>query len=610
MALCRIPSAVAVAGVALALALVAGALASCADRPAAPSTVRGGDAARDGAAPLCVDGRPTAAYPPGPYELGVLGTVPAGMSFEGPAGIVRVADFFEPCAERSRILVVRSGAAWCGPCLWHVAHTRRFVDDARLAGRIVLLDLLIADEDNMPAKVADLPRWRERIDAPFEVAVDPSYSFGPALLARAPLPEYVFIDTRTMTTLSTMSDPDPESLVARLALELADLDGAPRPAPVSPTLIDDHFTENELELIRGMKLVAAPPADPTNEYADAKSAASLGKSLFSDALLSPSGDVSCAKCHDPAQDLSDGVGQSIGVARVDRNSPAVALSAHSRWQFWDGRVDTLWGQALGPIEDPRELASSRLFVAHRIAKHYAAEYEAVFGAKYPLPDLTGLPAGGKPGDPAYDALPSSTREEISRVFVNVGKAIAAFERAMRVKPNAIDRYVDGDRSALTRDEKHALGLFMKSGCAQCHWGPRLTDDAFHVLRFATGRQDGMADEGRLAGLARLASFEFLASSRWSDAPSVAKPFLVDAPTMLGAFKTPTLRGLPTSAPYGHGGTLPKLLDVTRHYGGRGLDHADPLAVGTTEPWVPSFDENVVRELVPILERMTGAVELP
>jgi cytochrome c peroxidase len=596
----------------LALAVVGGA-AACGDDPPASSVQRSsGDAGADAEAPLCVDGKPTVAYPPEPYELGVLGTVPAGLSFEGPDGPVTIESFFEPCATRSRLLIVRSSAAWCGPCLWHAAHTKRFLEDPRFAGRLILVDLLVGDEDNMPATLPALARWREKIDsAGSKLAVDPSYTFGPALLSRAPLPEYVLIDTRTMKIVSTMSDPDPVSLAARLELELADLDKVPRPAPVTPPLVDEHFTENEIDLIRGMKLGnLAPPPDPTNEYGDAPAAVALGKALFNDAALSPSGNVSCATCHDPGQALADGVPQSTGVAKVDRNSPAIALSAHGRWQFWDGRADTLWMQALGPFEDAKEFGGSRLFVAQQIVQRYATEYGAVFGAKYPLPDLGSLPASGKPGDPAYDALSADDKEKVTRIFVNVGKAIAAFERAMRVKPNALDRYADGDVTALTADQKHALRLFLRNGCVQCHWGPRLTDDAFHVLRFPTGRQDKKADPGREEGLVKLSASEFLASSKWSDAPSAAKTFVVDAPTMLGAFKTPTLRGLPTSAPYGHGGTLQTLFDVAKHYGARGLEHADPQAVGTTEQWAPNFDTGIVSELPTFLDVLTGEVELP
>ncbi len=600
----------------LALVLAVAAVAACGDGDDAPATPTpdpkdGGGA--DAEVPLCVDGKPTGAYPPGPYEMEILGTVPPGLSFDGPDGPVSIDSFFEPCAPRSRLLVVRSSAAWCGPCLWHAAHTQRWLDDPQYADRIVLVDLLVADEENMPPTNAAATRWREKVDASgTRVALDDRYTFGPALLSRAPLPEYVFIDTRTMKILTTLEDPDPETLHGRIALELADLDGAPRPSRTKPTLLDGYFTENEMDLIRDMSLskLGPPPADPTNAYGDDAAAVAFGKVLFNDALLSPSGTVSCATCHDPEKDFTDEAPQAVGVATGNRNSPGIALAAHSRWQFWDGRADTLWMQALAPFEDPVEYGGSRLFVAHQIAQRHATEYGAVFGAKYPLPDLAGLPANGKPGDPAYDALPAADKDNVTRIFVNAGKAIAAFERALRVKPNALDRYADGDTSALTTPQKEALSAFFRNGCAQCHWGPRLTDDAFHALRFPTGRQDGDPDMGREDGLLKLSTAEFLASSKWSDAPSAAKPFLAEAPTMLGAFKTASLRGLPTSAPYGHGGTLKTLAEVTDHYGKRGLEHASSLAVGTTEQWVPNFDSNIVQKLPAILEVLEGTVEVP
>lgn len=599
----------------LALASAVGAVAACGDGEGAPATVAPpGEAGNvEGPTPLCVDGEPTMAYPPSPYELTILGTVRPGMSFEGLDGAIALDGFFDPCAARPRLLVVRSGAAWCGPCIWHAEHTKDWLEDPALADRLIFVDLLIADEDNMPATASALSRWRETVDAPSAVlGVDASFVFRRALLSRAPLPTYVLIDTRSMTIVTTLEDPDPERLRGRLMGAIADLDGALRPAPTRPTLVDGYFTVNEMDLIRGMSLakLGAPPVDPTNEYGDVPAAAAFGEVLFNDALLSPSGGVSCATCHDPAKDLTDGVPQAVGVGTGNRNSPAIALAAHSRWQFWDGRADTLWMQALGPFEDPLELGASRLFVAQQIAQRHGAQYDEVFGATYPLPDLTALPAHGKPGAPAYDALSAADKEKVTRVFVNVGKAIAAFERTIRVKPNALDRYADGDTAALTERQKQALSAFFVSGCAQCHWGPRLTNDAFHVIRFPTGRQDGDPDTGRQDGLLALSASEFRASSTWSDAPSAAKPFIVDAPTMLGAFKTPSLRGLPTSAPYGHGGTLKTLAEVTDHYGKRGLEHGDPGAVGTTEQWVPEFDSKVAEELPAILEVMTGSIKLP
>jgi len=356
-----------------------------------------------------------------------------------------------------------------------------------------------------------------------------------------------------------------------------------------------------------MKLTDVPPADPTNEYGDVVAAADLGKLLFSDGTLSPSG-KSCASCHLPGMQFADGLPQSTGgVSPVDRNSPDVSLAAFARWQFWDGRADTLWAQALGPPENPKEIGSSRLFIAHRVSAAYSSQYDAVFGAKYPLPaNLDSLPSDGKPGDAAYDAMAQADKDAVTRVYVDVGKAIAAFERSIRVQTNRLDAYAGGDTTALSAAEKQALKSYFISGCAQCHWGPRLTDDAFHVIRMPTGRQDHAADPGRGAVLATLATSEFVASSQWSDAPASAKKLVFGAaPLMNGAFKTPSLRGVADTAPYGHGGTLAQLSDVARHYGTRGSMVGGAEAVGTIEPWLPEFDQNAQVQLPAFLSVLTA-----
>lgn len=568
-------------------------------------------------ASLCVDGKPVA-WPPGPYEIGITSVLPPDLTFEGPNGTVRIKDYFEPCAARSRVLVIRSAAAWCGPCGWHASHTTRTLGEARFADRLLLIDLLIADEDNMPPDAAAATRWGKRIDAPAglmpKVALDAKYTFSTVLPAKNVLPEYVLVDTRTMKVRTVISNPDPQTLSGYVAAELASLDGLPRVDLPERTLHDGLLTDDEFDQLQDMKLPGAPPVDPTNEYGDVPSAAALGKTLFSDTNLSPTKSVSCSSCHDPLKSLADGLPQAVGVsgATGDRNSPAIALAAHARWQFWDGRADTLWMQALGPFENPKEFGSSRLFVAKQIAAHYAADYAAVFGPKYTLPDLTLLPADGKPGDAIYDALPQAKRDEIARVYVNVGKAIAAFERTLRVMPNDLDRYAGGDLTAIQGTQRTALQEFFKGGCIQCHWGPRLTDDAFHAIRFPTGRQDGAADQGRAAVLLGLATSEFVASTKWSDAPAAAKPlaFTVAPPSMIGAFKTPSLRGVSTSAPYGHGGSLLTLLDVAKHYGQRAQQVAPAKAVGTVEEWVPAFDANVQNQLPQLLDVMTADVVVP
>jgi cytochrome c peroxidase len=556
---------------------------------------------------LCVDGKPVD-WPPGPYEIALTSVLPPDLSWEGPDGTIRIKDYFEPCATRSRLLVVRTSGAWCGTCGWHATHTKRLINDSAFAARLVLLDLLVSDEDNMPPDLAAATRWRSRIDAPGKVGIDTKYMFSTVLSSKDVLPEYVVVDTRTMKVRTVVADPNPQILEGYLAVELAALDGMPRPDVPSTVLYDGLLSEDQWDLVQAMKLPTgfAPPVDPTNEYGDVPAAASLGKKLFDDVLLSPSGLVACVTCHDPTKGFSDDREQAVGVAVGERNSPSVALAAHARWQFWDGRADTLWMQALGPFENPKEFNSSRLFIAHQIESRYAVEYDALFATKYPRPNLSGLAAGGKPGDPAYDALPQVQRDAVARVYVNVGKALAAFERTIRVKPNALDAYAGGDTTALNAAQKTALGAFMKLGCAQCHWGSRMTDDAFHVIRTPTGGTDGTKDRGRIDILGGLAGAEFVATTKWSDSAASAKPLvLTSTPSMLGAFKTPTLRGIAKTAPYGHGGTLGTLLAVAQHYGDRAKNVDATKASGTLEEWIPNFDANVQAQLPDILNVLSA-----
>jgi hypothetical protein len=108
--------------------------------------------------------------------------------------------------------------------------------------------------------------------------------------------------------------------------------------------------------------------------------------------------VSCATCHVREKGFADGRARGLGLAEGDRHTPSATLAAHAPFQFWDGRADTLWQQALGPFESAGEMGSSRLFVARRVGAAYAAEYAAVF-PRAPLPamdDLARFPASGKP----------------------------------------------------------------------------------------------------------------------------------------------------------------------------------------------------------------------
>ncbi len=407
-----------------------------------------------------------------------------------------------------------------------------------------------------------------------------------------------------MRVTSVLANPAPEELEARIAADLATLDGRPPPPAPAEDLVDGLFHRNEWDLLSETSLPGAPPPDPTNAVADAPAAAALGKALFFDAGLSPSQDVSCATCHDPAKHLSDGLPVAKGAAIGDRRTPAIGLASHARWQFWDGRADTLWAQALGPFENAKEMDSSRLFVARRIAALHAADHARAFPGA-PLPDTSAWPAQGKPGDAAYDAMSDADKDAATRVFVSAGKAIAAYERTLRVGPNALDAYLGGDRSALAPLEKYGLSIFVKTGCMQCHWGPRLTDDAFHDTRAPTGRPDHAADRGRADGIASLRESDFRATGRWSDDRGAADAPRDDAPddALVGPFKTPPLRGVADLSRWGHGGTFDALGGVTEAYGRGGVPPDDTSSAGAREPWLMSFGETVQWGLVPFLKTL-------
>ncbi len=562
--------------------------------------------------PLCANSQSVdGAYPRRNYDVAINATLPDlsfdGLAEDGSPMKIALHDYFEPCADKARLIVIRTSAGWCGTCRWHAAHTGE-VKALDVGARLRWLDLVLSNEDGVPMTVAELGTWRARIDAPDRLAADPAFSLGPALLTTGPLPFIVLVDTRTMKMTDILSDPDPEALESRIRGALARLDGAPVPNPKVPQKYDGVFYRNQWDMIRDVKLPGPPPPDPTNAKADDPAAAALGLTLFEATTLSPSGSVSCASCHRRGQLFQDGSPQSHdGVALVDRNAPSITLAAHSRWQFWDGRADTLWAQALGPIENAKEFGSSRLFVDHAVFANHKTDYEAVFGPMPPLSDTTRFPSSGKPGDAAWAAMSADDQTAATQVFVNVGKAIGAYERTLRVKPNALDAYVDGDTMALTPEQKGGLFAFATLGCLQCHYGPRLTDDAFHVTRFPTGRQDKAADQGRAAGVPILLASEFRADGTFSDAPNAAHGLagLKVELSMTGAFKTPTLRGVASSGPYGHGGTLLTLDDVATVYGTGGLSPTDMRAAGTSPPWLVNFDLQAGRRLVPFLEALTG-----
>lgn len=544
-------------------------------------------------------------YPEAPSTVRVHAALPE-LRFETSSGVLALRDWYAPCVDTPPLLLVRTLAAWSGPSQHAVAHTRRLFEHPQW-GRVVLVDLLVLGPDNTPATLDDLPAWRARYDrTPAALAIDPEYRFSSLYGDAGELPLYAAIDTRTMRVIAAVTRPSRDELARWITDALAQIDGRPRSTrSLAPRLVDDRFTEDEWEMVQAMAGPPDPPPDPTNRVADDPRAARLGEALFMDAGLSSTGRVSCASCHDPARGYTDGRARAVGVETGDRNTPTVLGAANARWLFVDGRVDTLWAQALGPIEHPLEMASTRLATAHHVAARYAREYTALFGALPPLEDRVRFPSVGAPGQPAWEAMHPDDRAAVDRVFVNVGKAIAAYERTLRHAPSPFDRYARGDFNALTELQRDGLQAFMSNGCIQCHHGPLFTDDAFHNIGMPTGRRDGSPDRGRADAIVVLEQTPFRSDGPFSDHRTPGAHLArVQADAMqLGQFRTPTLRGVSRTGPWGHGGTFTSLAQVVRHYA-IGLQ-GRPLA-GTTGrrdlhlPWF-NLDAHTLTAMVRFLE---------
>ncbi len=361
----------------------------------------------------------------------------------------------------------------------------------------------------------------------------------------------------------------------------------------------------------------APPADPTNRVADDPRAAALGRRLFFDARLSADGKVACATCHDPAREFQDGTPLAKGVGTTDRRTMPVASTAHGSWMFWDGRKDSQWAQALGPWESPVEHGGSRAQYVHVVAADYKAEYEAVFGR---LPDLSLVPRRAGPvADPAaraaWERMPAAERDRVTQVYVNMGKAVAAYERLIAYGPSRFDRYARAvaetgraPEGVLTADEEAGLRLFVgKARCTSCHTGPLLSDFAFHNT--GVPRAAGLPDDaGRLAGAAKVKGDEFNCRSRWSDAPAECAEleFLADTGrAIVRAFKTPSLRNVALRSPYMHAGQFRSLDEVLDHY-----DRAPAAPAGTSELKPLHLTAQERRQLIAFLGSLSAPLATP
>ncbi|MBF0279831.1 MAG: hypothetical protein HQM13_18680 [SAR324 cluster bacterium] len=371
----------------------------------------------------------------------------------------------------------------------------------------------------------------------------------------------------------------------------------------------DGWTEDERIILDSLRIstLSNPPPDPSNQYSDNELAADFGHRLFFDRRLSGDGSIACANCHIPSLAFTDGQPLARGLGPSKRNTPTIIGSAYSPWLFWDGRKDSLWSQALGPLENPLEHGSSRSEIIAVLLEDqdYRRRYQDLFGA---LPE-------------------PENQEEITRAFVNLGKALAAYERTILPAPAKFDRYVEAilnnrtppPEDQLSMEEIAGLKVFISENqgqCIRCHNGPMFTDHHFHNIgSHLLGENE--SEQGRASGVLAALSDESNCQSRFSDvsgkhSPGPGEAFCAElrfakheGKELIGAFKTPTLRFLSKTAPYMHAGQFQTLEDVIWQY-----RDVPPSAIGKTELQRLNMSGAEFAQIEDFLKTLDGPIRAP
>jgi len=269
-----------------------------------------------------------------------------------------------------------------------------------------------------------------------------------------------------------------------------------------------------LELPLGLQADAAYIPDD-NPMTQAK--IDLGKLLYFDPRLSKDNTISCSTCHNPYHGFTDpkptsgGVGGAFGT----RNSPTVINRLFSKEQFWDGRAEDLEAQAHGPLTNPVEMGMP----SH---DHVVKNVSLIRGYRYYFENAFGS-------------------NEVT--MKKIAQAIASYERTVLSGNSPFDRYMAGERDAMSASAVRGMDLFNgKGNCKACHAGFNFTDESYHNL--GVGMDKPKPDLGRYE--------------------------ITKIETDKGAFKTPTLRNITQTAPYMHDGSEATLQGVVELYNKGGI----------------------------------------
>ena len=371
------------------------------------------------------------------------------------------------------------------------------------------------------------------------------------------------------------------------------------------------LSDAELAALAMQSPLPAVPADPTNAYAASAAAAKLGQMLFFDksyagtlevgdsgtngglGAVGDAGKVSCASCHAVgSESLDDRRSQpgkvSLGIKLGTRNALGAINSTFYAWTNWGGRFDSQWSLPLAVAEGAATMKSTRLQIAHMLYAKYRTEYNAAF----PTPldadldpaatNASRFPATGKPGDASWTGMATADQDIINRIYANYGKALAAYMRTLVSRNAPFDRFIAGDKEAISVAAQRGAKVFLTKGCVGCHSGPNFSDDLFHALLAPDDPNAASRDLGRYTDVPPLVAGTnvFNVNGPYSDNTSTGKlAGLVQDNGQKGQFRTKSLRNVAGSGPFMHSGQLATLEDVIDFYNQGG---GDPGTSGITK----------------------------